>query len=339
MALPTLQTFSFPMNRLILLLSFVTLAGCERGAPAGPDDGRLRVVTTTSLVADLARQIGGPDVDVESLMGPGVDPHLYRARESDVQRMVDADLILYTGLHLEGKMGEVLEGVARRGIGVEPVAESIGEDALIPASGTMAASGGTYDPHVWMDVTLWRRVAVSVADALAAADPAHADAFRARSLAYDARLDSLDAYVRTRVAELPPERRILVTAHDAFNYFGKAYGVDVRGLQGISTATEAGTADVRDLAAFVAERRLPALFVESSVSPRAIEAVRAAVRARGFDVRVGGSLYSDALGGPGSGADTYIGMIRANVDTVVDGLNGTPVGPTAAAARRVTPDL
>lgn len=314
------------MTRLILvLLGLVALAGCEPGtsdASTGASDGRLQVVTTTSLVGDLARQIGGPDIDVQSLMGPGVDPHLYRARESDVQRMVGADLILYTGLHLEGKMGEVLEGVARRGIGVEPVAETIGEDALIAATGTMATSGGTYDPHVWMDVTLWRRVAVAVADALAAADPAHEAAFRARSLAYDARLDSLDTYVRTRIAELPPERRVLVTAHDAFNYFGAAYGVDVRGLQGISTATEAGTADVRALADFVAETRLPALFVESSVSPRAIEAVRAAVRARGFEVRIGGSLYSDALGGPGSGADTYVGMIRSNVDAIVDGLNG-----------------
>ena len=319
------------MTRLLLLCAFlVVLVGCEPttsdtsgGASTGASAGRLQVVTTTSLVGDLARQIGGADIDVQSLMGPGVDPHLYRARESDVARMVGADLILYTGLHLEGKMGEVLEGVARRGIGVEPVAETIGEDALIAATGTIATSGGTYDPHVWMDVTLWRRVAVAVADALAAADPAHEAAFRARSLAYDARLDSLDAYVRTRIAELPPERRVLVTAHDAFNYFGKAYGVDVRGLQGISTATEAGTADVRALAEFVAETRLPALFVESSVSPRAIEAVRAAVRARGFEVRIGGSLYSDALGGPGSGADTYVGMIRANVDTIVDGLNET----------------
>ena len=319
------------MTRLLLLCAFlVVLVGCEPtasdtsgGASTGASAGRLQVVTTTSLVGDLARQIGGADIDVQSLMGPGVDPHLYRARESDVARMVGADLILYTGLHLEGKMGEVLEGVARRGIGVEPVAETIGEDALIAATGPIATSGGTYDPHVWMDVTLWRRVAVAVADALAAADPAHEAAFRARSLAYDARLDSLDAYVRTRIAELPPERRVLVTAHDAFNYFGKAYGVDVRGLQGISTATEAGTADVRALAEFVAETRLPALFVESSVSPRAIEAVRAAVRARGFEVRIGGSLYSDALGGPGSGADTYVGMIRANVDTIVDGLNET----------------
>ena len=328
------------MTRLLLLLAvLVALPGCGPGTPDAPADGRLRVVTTTSLIADLARQIGGDDIQVESLMGPGVDPHLYRARESDVQRMVDADLILYTGLHLEGKMGDVLEGVARRGIGVEPVAETVGEDALIPATGAMVTAGGTFDPHVWMDVALWRRAAVAVADALAAADPAHAPAFRARSLAYDARLDSLDAYVRTRVAELPPERRVLVTAHDAFNYFGKAYGVDVRGLQGISTATEAGTADVRELAAFVAERRLPALFVETSVSPRAIEAVRAAVRARGWDVRVGGSLYSDALGGPGSGADTYVGMIRSNVDTIVDGLNGTaPAARPAPPDRRATPN-
>ncbi len=307
---------------LALSLLLLGLAGCTDGTPAAPDDGRLRVVATTSLVADLVREIGGTDVTVEALMGPGVDPHLYRARESDVQRMVSADLILYTGLHLEGKMGDVLEGVSRRGIGAVPVGEQIGADSLIAASGAMAEAGGTYDPHVWMDVALWKRVSGAVAGALATADPEHADAFFARGRAYGVRLDSLDAYVRARVDELPPERRVLITAHDAFNYFGRAYGVEVRGLQGISTATEAGTADVRALAEFVAARRLPALFVETSVSPRAIEAVREAVRSRGFEVSIGGSLYSDALGGPGSGADTYLGMIRANVDAIVGGLSG-----------------
>ncbi|HEX8386228.1 MAG TPA: zinc ABC transporter substrate-binding protein, partial [Rubricoccaceae bacterium] len=193
---------------------------------------------------------------------------------------------------------------------------------------------GHHDPHVWMDVSRWMKAVEAVAEALAGYDAANASLYRENAKGYLAELARLHEYAVTSIGSIPEKQRVLVTAHDAFNYFGRAYGVDVRGLQGISTATEAGTADVRELAAFVAERRLPALFVESSVSPRAIEAVRAAVRSRGFEVRIGGSLYSDALGGPGSGADTYEGMIRANVDTVVDGLNGT----ADTAARRVNPN-
>ena len=171
-----------------------------------------------------------------------------------------------------------------------------------------------------MDVTLWRGVAGAVADALAALDTTHAEGYRQRLTAYTVRLDSLDAWVRGRVAELPEDQRVLVTAHDAFNYFGRAYGFTVRGLQGISTATEAGAADVSGLAQFVADRRIPSMFVESSVPPRSIEAVQAAVRSRGFEVQIGGNLYSDALGGPDTGANTYEGMIRHNVNTIVDAL-------------------
>jgi manganese/zinc/iron transport system substrate-binding protein len=309
------------MRRLVLVAAATLLAGAC--APASTDSRPLaerpvRIVATTSLVADLARQIGGDRVEVHGLMGPGVDPHLYRARESDVQRMVGADLILYNGLHLEGKMGDVLEQMRGRGVAVAAVAEAIPDSLLLSADG----GNGVADPHVWMDVARWAHAARAAADALAALDPTHADAYRARAAAYRARLDTLDAEVRDRIASLPPARRVLVTAHDAFTYFGDAYGVDVRGLQGISTAAEAGTADVRALADFVAERGVPALFVESSVPPRSIEAVLAAIQARGAEVRLGGSLYSDALGDAASGADTYEGMIRHNVTTIVDALGG-----------------
>ncbi len=308
---------------LLLTAHCLPITGCttpagERGDLAGRP---VRAVATTGMVADLVRQVGGERVEVEALMGPGVDPHLYRPSEGDVARLAGADVVFYNGLHLEGKMGEVLEQIESRGIPAEPVAEAIGPARLMAPP----AFAGAYDPHVWMDVSLWRTAAGAVAERLAALDPTHADGYRARLAAYQTRLDSLDAWVRGRAAEVPEEQRVLVTAHDAFGYFGRAYGFEVRGLQGISTAAEAGTADVQALAAFVAERRIPALFVETSVSPRAIEAVRAAVRARGFEVQVGGNLYSDALGGPGSGAETYEGMIRSNTNAIVDALRGQPV--------------
>ncbi|PAP78717.1 manganese transporter [Rubrivirga marina] len=301
---------------VVLALSLVGCGPAEGGASGPIAERTVNVVATTSMIADLAREVGGDRVEVEGLMGAGVDPHLYRPRESDVARLVGADLVLYNGLELEGKMGEVLEQVEGRGIVAEPIAEVISEDVLL----SPPEFSGSFDPHVWMDVALWKRVSTAVADALAALDPTHAETYAANAAAYQTRLDSLDAWVRQRVAEVPEDRRVLVTAHDAFNYFGEAYGFDVRGLQGLSTATEAGTADVRDLAAFVAERRIPAMFVESSVSPRNIEAVQQAVRARGFDVAIGGNLFSDALGDPGTPEGTYEGMIRHNVNTIVGAL-------------------
>jgi manganese/zinc/iron transport system substrate-binding protein len=302
------------------VLALLVLSGCagreaDRGALA---ERQVRVVATTSIVADLVREVGGDRVEVTGLMGPGVDPHLYRASEGDVRRMAGADIVFYNGLHLEGRLGELFERMAGRGIPTVAVAEGIAVSRLLRP----AEFEGAFDPHVWMDVGLWREAAATVGQALAALDPLHGEEYATGAARYDERLSALDGYVRERVATLPPPARVLVTAHDAFNYFGRAYGFEVRGLQGISTVAEAGTADVQELARFVAERRIPALFVESSVSPRSIEAVRAAVRARGFGVSLGGELYSDALGGRGTGAETYEGMIRHNVDTIVAGLAG-----------------
>lgn len=297
-----------------------------RGAPlaAGDtlaEDRPLRVTATTSMVADLARQIGGDLVLVSGLMGPGVDPHLYKASAGDVRRLDQADVILYSGLHLEARMGDVLARLAQRRRTVA-VAEAVPPSRLL----SPPQFSGAPDPHVWFDVSLWRLAALRTRDAFQAADPARAAAYQARADRYLAELDSLDAYVRARAAELPPARRVLITAHDAFNYFGRAYGFEVRGLQGISTLGEAGTADVQELAAFIAERRLPAMFVESSVPRRAIEAVQAAVRARGLMVRIGGELYSDALGSPGTPAGDYLGMVRHNIDAIVAGLAGEAEG-------------
>jgi manganese/zinc/iron transport system substrate-binding protein len=297
--------------------AMLATSGCAPGESA--DDGRLRVVATTSLVADLAASVGGEHVSVVGLMGPGIDPHLYIASEGDVRRLSGADLILYTGLQLEAKMASVLQRLAAR----QPVA-AVGEAVPVARLLTPPEFEGAHDPHIWFDVTLWQQAAGRVAEALAEVDPANAVSYQANLRSYLAELDELHAYVRAQAERVPAEQRVLVTAHDAFNYFGRAYDFEVRGLQGISTATEAGTADVQALAGFIVGRRIPAIFIESSVSPRAVEAVRAAVRARGYGVRLGGELYSDALGSPGTQAESYVGMMRHNIDTIVSGLLTQP---------------
>ncbi|MEX2584546.1 MAG: zinc ABC transporter substrate-binding protein [Gemmatimonadota bacterium] len=309
------------LHRTSLLPTIVlalTLAGCGADAGGGGDlsERSVRAVATTSVVADLVREVGGDRVEVIGLMGPGVDPHLYRASEGDVRRMMEADIVFFNGLHLEGRMGEIFEQMNSSGRPTVAVAEATDRSSLL----NPPEFEGAYDPHVWMDVGLWLRVVPYVGEALAELDPVHAAEYRSRAAAYVDRLSQLDAYVREQTGRLPEERRVLITAHDAFNYFGEAYGFEVRGLQGISTVAEAGTADVQELAEFVAARRIPALFIETSVSPRSIEAVQAAVRSRGFGVEVGGNLYSDALGGPGTGAETYEGMIRHNAETIVTAL-------------------
>lgn len=290
------------------------LVSCQATPPR--TEGRLRIVATTSIVADLARQLGGDAVAVAALMGPGIDPHLYRASEGDVARMQQADLVLYNGLHLEGKMTEVFARMRELGRPTLAVAECVPDSLLLRASGY----GGVYDPHVWMDVRRWRHAAICVAQMLARLDTARASFYQRRLALYLEELEATDAYVRQQSAILPPEQRVLVTSHDAFRYFGEAYGWEVHGLLGVSTAAEAGTADVQQLADFVATRRIPAIFVESSVPERYLRALQEAVRARGFSVRLAGPLYSDALGDPGTSAATYVGMIRTNIDTIVQAL-------------------
>ncbi|MDX1740626.1 MAG: zinc ABC transporter substrate-binding protein [Rhodothermales bacterium] len=303
-----------------LLLLTLSLFGCRAPDDGKEPDGRITVVATTNIVADLVASVGGDAVSVTSLMGPGVDPHLYKASEGDVRRMSGADAIFYGGLHLEGKMTEVFEQMQSRGIRTVAVADGNSASAYIESPDF----GGNYDPHIWFDVSLWQGAARYVHETLAAMDSTRRATLDVNLSRYLGRLDSLDAYVRSRVEQIPAERRVVITSHDAFGYLGRAYGFEVRGLQGISTVLEAGAADVQDLADFVTERRIPALFVESSVPPRGIEAVREAVRARGFDVAIGGSLFSDALGGSGTPEATYLGMVRHNIDTLADALSASP---------------
>jgi manganese/zinc/iron transport system substrate-binding protein len=299
----------------IVALALLAGTGCG-GGQAAPAQGPVKVVATTTIVADLVGRIGGEDVALEALMGPGVDPHLYKPSAGDVWRLSSARAIFYNGLHLEGKMGEVFAEMSRRGVTTVAVADCIPESELIRSEGF----SGVHDPHCWFDVSVWCYAAECVRDALVDIDPDRAAAYRSRADAYLAELTTLDGWVRERAAALPEERRVLVTAHDAFGYFGRAYGFDVRGLMGVSTAAEAATSDVQQLARFIAERRIPAVFVESSVPPRFIRALREAVAARGFEVAIGGSLYSDALGDPAGPAATYPGMVRSNVETITSAL-------------------
>lgn len=301
-----------------LIMSFtLLLAGCS-GPEANTNSAKdkLNVVATTTMLADLSSVIGGERVTVNGLMGPGIDPHLYQASAGDVSLMQKADVVVYNGLHLEGKMGEIFENLSRQGPAVICIEDGLDESKLL----AWEADSSVHDPHIWFDVSLWKEAAKTVAGGLSQADPDGKADYESNLADYLKKLDDTDTYIRNRSAELPESQRVLVTAHDAFQYFGKAYGFEVRGLQGISTDAEAGTADVSDLAAFIVERQIKAIFVESSVPPKTIEALQAAVKAKGFDVAIGGQLYSDSLGDASSGADTYILTVKANIDTIVDAL-------------------
>jgi manganese/zinc/iron transport system substrate-binding protein len=307
------------MRKLILLvLAFSLLISACATQTAGNPDGKLNIVTTTGMIADIAKNIGGEHVEVTALMGPGVDPHLYKASEGDVRRLQEADLIFYSGLHLEAQMGEVLEKMNDFGIRTVAVTDKIDRSVLL----ANPQYPDQYDPHVWFDVTMWMKAAEQVRETLVETDPANGSEYEANAAAYLSQLEELHQYVLSQAGTLPADKRIIITAHDAFNYFGRAYGFEVRGLQGISTEAQAGTADVQALAGFIVEKQVPAIFVESSVPQRNVEAVQAAVQAQGFDVKIGGSLFSDAMGSAGTPEGTYIGMVRHNIDTIVSALKG-----------------
>jgi manganese/zinc/iron transport system substrate-binding protein len=303
------------------ILAFPLACGPANESGGGGDPARPLVVATTGMIADSAARIAGPAAEVRALMGPGVDPHLYKASERDVRLLTGADVILYNGLHLEGKMGEILERLEA----TRPVVAVAGS---LPSSELMEPEGaaGQVDPHVWFDVRLWSRTLDPIVEVLSGVLPEERQGLADRAEAYRAELGELDAWVESRIAEIPPERRVLVTAHDAFGYFGRRYGMTLVGLQGISTLSEAGLRDVDRVVKTVVVRRIPAIFVESSVPRRSIEAVRAACRAQDHEVRIGGELFSDAMGAPGTPEGTYPGMVRHNVETIVSALRGDDVG-------------
>ena len=307
--------------RTIILWAFglTFFASCVPDEQSGiPIENRpIRIVATTNIVADLARSVGQSETTVESLMGAGVDPHLYKASARDVTRMGNADLVVYNGLHLEGKMGDVFAAMNQQGIPTIAVAEVSIPDSLLISSEQFQ---GNYDPHVWFDATLWAMAADKLAEGLSQLDSTRADYFFTNASNYRVELMELDRHVRERVSQIPPQKRVLITSHDAFGYFGLAYDFEVYGLQGLSTVLEVGAKDVQDLADLVVQRRIPAMFVETSVSTKGIEAVQEAVQARGFEVRIGGTLYGDALGGESTKAMNYHGMVRHNIETIIEAL-------------------
>ncbi len=302
---------------LLTLVLALFISACSGSAQGTTADGKLKIVTTTGMITDITQTIAGEHAEVNGLMGAGIDPHLYVASEGDVTLLQEATIIFHNGLFLEAQMEEIFEQLAERKT-VVPVVSRVAESQLLP----WAAYEDAYDPHIWFDVELWMLAAETVRDTLIEIDPDNSADYEANAAALLEELTTLDAYVHEQAERVPAEQRILVTAHDAFHYFGRAYGFEVRGLQGISTAAEAGTADVQALADFIVEQQLPAIFVETSVPVRTIEALQAAVEAKGFAVEIGGELFSDAMGNPGTPEGNYIGMVRHNIDTIVGALLG-----------------
>jgi manganese/zinc/iron transport system substrate-binding protein len=297
---------------LVVFFAF-TAVGCTSNQ--NQDSDKVNIVATTTMLEDLARVIGGEHVEVNGLMGPGIDPHLYKASAGDVNVIQQADLVLYNGLDLESKLGEIFAELEKNQKVVVMITKGLPDADLL-----MDEESGGYDPHIWFDVNLWKEASVNLLSGLIEVDPDNREAYTKNYESYVKELEELDLFVKEEIDRIPESSRVLITAHDAFQYFGKAYGMEVLGLQGISTESEAGTGDVKSLADYIVERKIKAIFVESSVPRRNIEALQEAVKAQGFDVQIGGELYSDSLGSAGTVAQTYIGTIKSNVETIVNAL-------------------
>ncbi|MEK6257246.1 MAG: zinc ABC transporter substrate-binding protein [Planctomycetota bacterium] len=315
-----------------LLLGSGLLIGCESGTSGGgvagtstagtaasnPPAAVRKIATTTGMVTDIVRQVVGSHGTASGLIEAGVDPHLFKPTRGHVKQLYDADIVFYSGLKLEGRMSETFEQLARTGKPVFVVTEKIDAASLR----TPPEFEGHHDPHVWMDVSLWSQCVEHVAESLAKLDPPHAAEYHKNATAYREELTKLDEYVKKSIASVPKSQRVLVTAHDAFGYFSQAYGIEVQSVQGVSTESEAGVLDVNRLVDFLVERKLPAIFVESSVNAKNIQAVIEGAASRDVTVRVGGELFSDAMGNEGTYEGTYIGMIDHNATLITRALGG-----------------
>jgi len=304
------------MKKIISIIALAVIAftfvGCESLNRYEYVEGKVNIVTTTTMLGDLAKEIGGDDVSITTLMGVGVDPHSYKPRPSDTNALSRADLIIINGLHLEAKLGDVLESSQSDKLLI------IGD--FIPKGELLQDEDNVVDPHIWFDVENWKLAAKALADKLISLDNANSKAYQARVDEYLIKLDELNSYVINKVMELPKEKRILITAHDAFQYFANAYGFEVYSIQGISTETEPSAKDIQDLANLTVRLDVKAIFVESSIPENTINSVINAARVQGHDVKVGGELFSDSLGSESDGADTYIKMVQKNTDMIVNGL-------------------
>lgn len=306
-------SMKFNHKFFLVLLGSIIIFSCKNNQPT---NGKTNIVTTTTMITDLVKNIGGEKINVQGLMGSGVDPHLFKASEGDVSKLANANIIFYGGLHLEGKLVEVFEKMSRQNIKTIAVSDALDKTNLIASE----LFPGNYDPHIWFNIDYWIQITQYVANQLSKTDPENKLFYETNAKNYIEKLEVLKKEITATIQTLPKEKRILVTAHDAFSYFGKAYNFEVVGLQGLSTATEAGVQDVQKLATFIIDKKVKAIFVESSVPKRTIEALQAAVTSKGHDVSIGGTLYSDALGNAGTREGTYIGMFQYNVNTIVNAL-------------------
>ncbi len=277
----------------------------------------LRVVATVGMIGDIAQIIGGNVVIVKTIMGAGIDPHLYKASPADVRLLIGADLILYNGLFLEGKMADILKKYSKKKKAIA-LGEHLDKNLLISSE----AFQGHPDPHIWMDVSLWQQVAKVISTTLSHTIPEHSSIFEENFKTLNQKLSKLHVYAKKTLHTIPKQQRVMITAHDAFSYFGRAYDISVRGIQGISTESEAGLKDINEIIDFIVERKIKAVFVESSVSQKNIEALIEGAQSRGHEVKIGGELFSDAMGKSGTEEGTYLGMIKHNVITVAKGLGG-----------------
>lgn len=300
-------------TKLLLFISLIIFTfSCS---PLEKKEGQTYIVCTTGMIKDAVENIVGDKAKIVALMGPGVDPHLYKATQGDLQKLQQADIIIYNGLFLEGKMGDVLQKLKRKKT-VIAMAELLPKNSYI----NNTEFQGAFDPHIWFDVNLWKEAVQLLSKELIKTDSLNQSLYNENANNFSLQLDSLHKAVQSQINLIPENKRVLVTAHDAFAYFGRAYKVDVRGLQGISTLSEFGLRDVSNLVDFIVQKEIPAIYTETSVSKKAIKAVLEGCQSKGHDVVIGGSLYSDAMGEEGTFEGTYIGMVHANVEKIVSGL-------------------
>ncbi len=299
----------------LLLIASICLVSCAHDEVA--HNGKIKIVTTTQMIKDVVENIGGDKVEVISLMGPGVDPHLYKATQGDLEKLSHADIIFYNGLHLEGKMQNVFERMSKTK-SVVAVAQDIKEDDLI----LLAKKGNevVHDPHIWHSVALWKQVLFPIQKTLSEFDNSNNDYFEANEKELSGQLQNLNNEIKETIAKIPKEQRLLITSHDAFNYYGRDYDIEVKGLQGISTVAEVGIKDVTEMVDLLVKRKVKAVFVESSVPKKPLEAVIQGCKQKGHAITIGGTLYSDAMGNDDTEEGTYIGMIKYNTNTIYEAL-------------------
>lgn len=302
------------MKKIIVLFVLVLFVACKPAKKT--ENEKFTIVTTTTMITDLVKTIGGDVVEVKGIMGAGVDPHLYKASAGDLTKLSNADLIIYNGLHLEGKLVDVFEKMNHIGKRTMALGSFLAHDQIINSEAFVSS----HDPHIWFSIKNWKTITEKLIIALSKENPENTAVYQKNGKDYLAKLAALEIEVKAKIETLPVAKRILVTAHDAFSYYGREFNFQVVGLQGLSTATEAGVRDVQRISDFIIKNSVKAVFIESSVPKRTVEALQASVKSKGHTVNIGGELFSDALGSPSEEVGTYLGMFRYNVNTIVNAL-------------------